>query len=605
MFALCFVNPVAIFNNNVNGTLNLLEALRILKMKPVIQFCGCHDKETKVLTNRGILSYDKIQKTDLILSINPNTNIVEFRPIKEIVEYDYVGPMHKFQNSQQDQLITPNHNILFEKNDGKIDFIRSELLGNNMKYYIPQGFPSIGCKDEKIIIGETSYNTKDIFYLCGLYIGDGYSSESIKKIVNKSGLNRNDYLSKCRSDKGTFTSNKNILKTKNYTKCHSNRIFLAIPEMDKARKLTVECLTRLGIKFKEYPNCLYFSSKSFVKFFDEFGHSANLKRIPEWVLQYDHSILKYLYRGLIDSDGYYKYKNIESFSTVSMELKDQMMILGILLGKNVSFSTRRIRKSKLKTGREIIGKYQSHELHFSTRKKYVSNKKLKVINYSGKVWCLKIENNHNFAVCRNGKLFFSGNTSEVYGQVRVEDTPIKETQKIDPINVYAISKLAQEKLCKSYWLSYGIPVIITRAFTYINPRRPDIFSSAFARQVVEVERGEREKIVHGNLDSTRTIVDVRDIMEAYWVASQKCEWGEEYNIGGTNTLTVGEFLKELIKHANISIETEVDPKLLRPVDVTMQIPDTTKFTRSTGWTPKRNLSDSIQFLLRSFSGIHG
>jgi GDPmannose 4,6-dehydratase/GDP-4-dehydro-6-deoxy-D-mannose reductase len=194
-------------------------------------------------------------------------------------------------------------------------------------------------------------------------------------------------------------------------------------------------------------------------------------------------------------------------------------------------------------------------------------------------------------------------TSEVYGQVRKEDTPIKETQKIDPINVYAISKLAQEKLCKSYWLSYGIPVVLTRAFTYINPRRPDIFSSAFARQVVEVERGERTKIVHGNLDSTRTIIDVRDIMEAYWIAANKCDYGEEYNIGGTEYITVGDFLKELIKHANGPIETELDRKLLRPVDVTMQIPDVTKFTTKTGWAPKYKLSDSIEFLLNHYREI--
>jgi len=194
-------------------------------------------------------------------------------------------------------------------------------------------------------------------------------------------------------------------------------------------------------------------------------------------------------------------------------------------------------------------------------------------------------------------------TSEVYGQVRIEDTPIKESQAIDPVNVYAISKLAQEKLCKSYWRSYEIPVVLTRAFTYINPRRPDIFSSAFARQVVEVERGERQKVVHGNLDSTRTIIDVRDIMEAYWMASQHCEWGEEYNIGGTNTMTVGEFLKELIKHAKGPIETELDQSLLRPVDVTMQIPDTSKFQKRTGWKSNYTLADSMEFLLNHYREI--
>ncbi len=194
-------------------------------------------------------------------------------------------------------------------------------------------------------------------------------------------------------------------------------------------------------------------------------------------------------------------------------------------------------------------------------------------------------------------------TSEVYGQVRIEDTPIKETQKIDPVNVYAISKLAQEKLCRSYYLSYGLPVVITRSFTYINPRRPDIFSSAFARQVVEIERGKRDKIFYGNLDSTRSVVDVRDVMKAYWIAANKCKYGEEYNVGGTTHLTVGSFLNQLITHAKCKINTEQNADLLRPVDVTMQIPDVTKFFNQTGWTPEYNLDDSIEFLLDYYRNI--
>lgn len=194
-------------------------------------------------------------------------------------------------------------------------------------------------------------------------------------------------------------------------------------------------------------------------------------------------------------------------------------------------------------------------------------------------------------------------TSELYGQVRVEDTPIKETQKIDPINVYAISKLAQEKLCKSLWLSYNISIIISRAFTYINPKRPDIFSSAFARQIVEIEKGKRDKMVYGNLDSVRSIIDVRDIVEAYWIAITKCKAGEEYNIGGTTHMTVGKFLNELCSHAKCKIPREQDPKLLRPVDVTMQIPDTTKFKQQTNWEPKYTLDDSIEFLLNYYREI--
>jgi GDP-mannose 4,6-dehydratase len=199
----------------------------------------------------------------------------------------------------------------------------------------------------------------------------------------------------------------------------------------------------------------------------------------------------------------------------------------------------------------------------------------------------------------NPIIHFSG-TSEVYGQVKPEDVPIKETHPLDPPNVYAISKLTQEKLMKSYYKSYGIPVILTRAFGYVNPRRPDIFSSAFARQIVEIEKGKRDKLVHGNLDSVRTLIHVKDVAEAYWIASNKCDYAEEYNIGGTDVYTVGEFLEILLKQAKCPIKVEPDPLLIRPVDITLQIPDTTKFRAKTGWAPKYNMEETISFLLEFY-----
>ena len=188
-------------------------------------------------------------------------------------------------------------------------------------------------------------------------------------------------------------------------------------------------------------------------------------------------------------------------------------------------------------------------------------------------------------------------TSEVYGQVREDEIPIKETQSIDPVNVYAISKLTQEKLVKSYMRSYDIPCVITRAFGYINPRRPDIFSSAFAKQIVDIERGKQDILFHGNLDSVRTLLDVRDVVDAYWVAAEKCDVGEAYNIGSTVPVRVGDFLEELKKQANCKIVSKEDPNLLRPVDVTLQIPSVDKFYQKTNWTPKYNLEDSVKLLL--------
>jgi GDPmannose 4,6-dehydratase/GDP-4-dehydro-6-deoxy-D-mannose reductase len=188
-------------------------------------------------------------------------------------------------------------------------------------------------------------------------------------------------------------------------------------------------------------------------------------------------------------------------------------------------------------------------------------------------------------------------TSEVYGQVRPDEIPIKESQSIDPVNVYAISKLTQEKLVKSYYKSYNIPCVITRSFGYINPRRPDIFSSAFAKQIVDIENSKQEILYHGNLDSIRTLLDVRDIVEAYWVSAEKCDLGEAYNIGSTVPVRVGDFLEELKKQAKCKIVSKEDPNLLRPVDVTLQIPSVDKFYEKTNWKPKYTLEDSVKLLL--------
>ncbi len=107
---------------------------------------------------------------------------------------------------------------------------------------------------------------------------------------------------------------------------------------------------------------------------------------------------------------------------------------------------------------------------------------------------------------------------------------------------------------------------------------------------------------HGNLDSIRTLIDVRDAMSSYWEASQVCRWGESYNIGGGTTLSVSEFLEKLILKARVPITTRLNHDLLRPKDVTLQVPDISKFNKITDWQPKYTIDDSIDFLLSHYRG---
>jgi GDP-mannose 4,6-dehydratase len=188
-------------------------------------------------------------------------------------------------------------------------------------------------------------------------------------------------------------------------------------------------------------------------------------------------------------------------------------------------------------------------------------------------------------------------TSEVYGQVDPKYVPITEDTPLRPPSPYGVSKVAQDLLGWSYFVSYRMRIIRTRMFAYLNPRRTDLFATAFAKQVAWIERGLQQELVHGNLDSLRTLIDVRDAMSAYWEAALHCEPGEAYNIGGATTLKVGEFLEQLIALARVPIPTRCDPQLLRPADVTLQIPCIDKFVRQTGWHPRYSFQESLNNLL--------
>tara|TARA_B100000989_G_C19523644_1_gene465609 strand:+ start:2045 stop:3013 length:969 start_codon:yes stop_codon:yes gene_type:complete len=188
-------------------------------------------------------------------------------------------------------------------------------------------------------------------------------------------------------------------------------------------------------------------------------------------------------------------------------------------------------------------------------------------------------------------------TSEVYGNVRKKDMPIKENQKIAPINPYAVTKTYQDLLSQVYYNSFKLKIIITRMFSYTNARRKNLFQTAFATQIARCEKEIQKEIRHGNLKSVRTFVDIEDAMEAYWVTATKGRIGEIYNICGNKVISVNDFLNELLKLSKSKIKTVLDKNLLRPQDVSLQIASSAKFKRHTGWKTKVSFKDSVKKLL--------
>jgi plasmid stabilization system protein ParE len=123
-------------------------------------------------------------------------------------------------------------------------------------------------------------------------------------------------------------------------------------------------------------------------------------------------------------------------------------------------------------------------------------------------------------------------------------------------------------------------------------------TSNFAKQVAEIELGMKPPVVHvGNLSAQRDWTDVRDIVRAYWLATQHCTPGEVYVIGSGVSRTIADLLDLLLSMSKSKIEIAVDPARLRPSDVEVLKSDPTKFRQATGWTQEYSFEQTIQDLL--------
>lgn len=154
-----------------------------------------------------------------------------------------------------------------------------------------------------------------------------------------------------------------------------------------------------------------------------------------------------------------------------------------------------------------------------------------------------------------------------------------------------------------YFTAYKLKTIRTCMFTHTGPRRGEFFvEPSFAKQIAEIEKGLREPVILvGNLDSIRTFLDVRNVVRAYWLVLTNCEPGEVYNIGDNETMSIKEMLDLLLSMISVRVDVKVDPSRLRPADVTLQIPDCTKFKERTGWEPQIPIRQTLEDLLNYWS----
>ncbi len=194
------------------------------------------------------------------------------------------------------------------------------------------------------------------------------------------------------------------------------------------------------------------------------------------------------------------------------------------------------------------------------------------------------------------RLIFIG-SSEVYGPP--DYLPLDESHRLNPVNPYAISKLAAEYYCRYMHATRNMNMVLLRPFNHSGPGQRDQFVlSSFARQIVEIEKGLREPVLHvGNLTAKRDFTHVRDVVCAYLLAADKGHAGEVYNICSGRAVAISEALDMIRSLTHASFRVEKDPQRYRPVDVPEMRGSYSKFNAHTGWCPETDFSRILADLL--------
>jgi len=198
------------------------------------------------------------------------------------------------------------------------------------------------------------------------------------------------------------------------------------------------------------------------------------------------------------------------------------------------------------------------------------------------------------------KLMFCS-TSEVYGNIGQDGRKIRWNDTLLPANPYGASKAAIDLYMQERIANGKLRGFVTRAFSHTGPRRGKNFSiSSDAYQIARMMKGYQDKeLLIGNLQTTRVVIDVRDTVNAYYLAmmNDDCN-GLIFNVCGDTPRKMQHFTDVLISLSGLTDVTQtIHAPFYRPIDIYYQHGDSSDLKDLTDWSPTISIEETLNDLL--------
>lgn len=197
-----------------------------------------------------------------------------------------------------------------------------------------------------------------------------------------------------------------------------------------------------------------------------------------------------------------------------------------------------------------------------------------------------------------GSRFLFISSADVYGAVQPHQLPLDEESPVAPASPYAVSKYSAELVLEMVHTKSHVDLLMVRPFNHIGPGQSLKFACPdFARQIAEIQAGRRDVLRHGNLESKRDFLDVRDVCNAYRLVLEKAPAGELYVIAGGVSVSMDWIVRRLFHFAGIEPRMELDSKRLRASDTPDLRGSAAKLKRVVGWRPKYDYDTTLSEIL--------
>jgi len=189
------------------------------------------------------------------------------------------------------------------------------------------------------------------------------------------------------------------------------------------------------------------------------------------------------------------------------------------------------------------------------------------------------------------KRFVYSASSSAYGNQ--EKLLLIESMNPNPMSPYALQKLVGEYYCKLYNLLFGIETISLRYFNVYGSRQdPSGEYACLIPKSINLALQEKSPEIYGDGEQTRDFTYVKDIVEANILAAttnNEKSFGEIFNVGNNNNLSVNQVVKIIIGDRNI--KPKYKPPVVEPKNT---LADISKIKNFLGWTPKFNFEEGVK-----------